>query len=38
MIFILQFDNVVYHTDDLQILKNPCFPGTDPYLIRVYNF
>ena len=30
MDFIFQFVNVVYHIDDLRILKNPCIPGIKP--------
>ena len=30
MVYILQFVNVVYHTDWLQMLKNPCIPGINP--------
>ena len=36
IVFILQFVDVVYHTD-LQLLKNPCIPGGKSYLIMVYN-
>ena len=36
MVFILQFVNMVYHIDDLRILKNPCIPAIDPHLMMVY--
>ena len=30
MVFILKFVNVVYHIDNLQLLKNPCISGINP--------
>ena len=37
MVFILQFVNVVYHTDGFADIEEPLHPWDKPHLIMMYN-